>query len=69
MLMNPQIRRIVILLENIPDPARARVTVTFAGHTLAGSGPQMASAVVSIVKIDLDTNALGRKVTDDTRWE
>jgi len=61
MLMNPQIRRILILLENIPASARNNVLAAWVGHTLNTSGAHMATAPVSIVKIDLDSNALHLK--------
>jgi len=58
MLMNPEIRRVMILLESIPAAARTKVTFTWHTYTDQHLRPLMGSEMLEIQAIEPLTNSL-----------
>jgi hypothetical protein len=58
MLMNPDVRRVMILLEGVPATARNKVRFTWHGWTDDRQRPQMGNVDLKLVSIDPLTNSL-----------
>ncbi len=61
MLLNPAIRRIAILLENIPAASRAKVKFVWAGWWDDKQRAHMTEATMSMDHADIETNTLHLK--------